>query len=209
MNDPYIHIEENLLSKELCRDIIEIFDKEEFLRDARTMGGVNKNILSGQSCHSSNLYNIPNWKNIECFVLKETVNALDRYMSKINKRFINYTTFNELENNGFSMNKYSVDIGGKYEYHVDRLVEKETELERMITFIWYLNDVQEGGETEFNRNLKVKPETGKLLMFPSTWTYPHSSLPVVSNNKYIIVGWFLLSLKKERAAMKKKNKALL
>ena len=204
MNDPYIHIEENLLSEELCRDIIEIFDKEEFLRDARTMGGVNKNILLAKSSHSSHLYNNPNWKSIECFVLKETTKALERYISKLNKRIINYTTFDEFENNGFIMNKYSVDISGRYSYHVDRFVDAETDLERTITFIWYLNDVQEGGETELNGNLKVKPETGKLLMFPSTWTYPHSSLPVVSNNKYIIVGWFLISLKKERATMKKK-----
>lgn len=203
MNDTYIHIEEKLLSKEICVDIIEIFDKEEKLGDARTIGGVKKDVLLAQSCHSSNLYDNPKWKNIECFVLKETTKALDRYISKLNKRIVNYTTFSEVERNGFNMNKYSVDTSGRYSYHTDRFVEPETDLERVITFIWYLNDVLEGGETEFNGNIKVKPETGKLLMFPSTWTYPHSSLPVVSNNKYIIVGWFSISLKKERDTIKK------
>ena len=66
--------------------------------------------------------------------------------------------------------------------------------ERYITFIWYLNDVSEGGETEMKGNIRIKPEAGKLLLFPSTWTYPHCSRPTISNDKYAIVGWILRSI---------------
>jgi hypothetical protein len=56
--------------------------------------------------------------------------------------------------------------------------------------MWYLNDVEEGGETEFFGNYKIKPETGKFVLFPATWTYPHAALVPRSGDKYIITGWF-------------------
>jgi len=59
---------------------------------------------------------------------------------------------------------------------------------RIITYLWYLNDVEEGGETLFH-NFKIKPKTGSLLLFPATWTYKHSGAMPISNDKYIITGW--------------------
>jgi hypothetical protein len=59
---------------------------------------------------------------------------------------------------------------------------------RMLAFIWYLNDVHEGGETEFLKG-KVTPKRGSLLIFPCSWTYLHKGNVPVSNNKYIITGW--------------------
>jgi hypothetical protein len=54
--------------------------------------------------------------------------------------------------------------------------------------ILLLNDVNEGGETYFIDG-KVKPTTGKLLLFPATWTYLHKGDIPRSNSKYIITGW--------------------
>ena len=54
----------------------------------------------------------------------------------------------------------------------------------------YLNDVPEGGETEFPMyGLKIKPETGKTLIWPAEWTHAHKGAIVVKGNKYIITGW--------------------
>ena len=60
---------------------------------------------------------------------------------------------------------------------------------RIVTFLFYLNDVEEGGETFFY-NGKVKPEAGKLILFPATWTYNHKGNMPISNDKYIVTGWF-------------------
>jgi hypothetical protein len=61
---------------------------------------------------------------------------------------------------------------------------------RIITYLWYLNDVEEGGETDFpDINIKVKPETGKLVLFPATWDFPHCGKMPISSNKYIVTGW--------------------
>jgi hypothetical protein len=96
--------------------------------------------------------------------------------------------------NGCHINKYECKNEGKYDYHIDRYLTKGMGQERYITFIWYLNDVEEGGETEIKGNIRIKPETGKLLLFPSAWTYPHCSRKTISNDKYVIVGWLLRNI---------------
>jgi len=70
--------------------------------------------------------------------------------------------------------------------------------QRSWTFMIYLNDVEEGGETYFtNLNLKIKPKTGKAVIWynlntdglPDTNT-THAGLPVIKGKKYIITKWF-------------------
>jgi hypothetical protein len=56
---------------------------------------------------------------------------------------------------------------------------------------YYLNDVEEGGETAFDDKvseyyLKVKSKQGRIVMFPPMWMYPHKGLKPISNPKYII-----------------------
>jgi len=60
---------------------------------------------------------------------------------------------------------------------------------RMLTFLWYINDVEEGGETQFWKNVKIKPTVGKLVLFPASWTYPHKANIPISHDKYVITGW--------------------
>ena len=59
---------------------------------------------------------------------------------------------------------------------------------RILAFILYLNTVEEG-ETEFlDQHLKVKPEEGKLIIWPAYFTHTHKGLPP-KQDKYIITGW--------------------
>ena len=60
---------------------------------------------------------------------------------------------------------------------------------RMLTLIWYLNDVDEGGETEFVDGTIVKPKTGQVLIFPTSWYMAHRGRMPISNKKYIITSW--------------------
>ena len=63
---------------------------------------------------------------------------------------------------------------------------------RYLVFLWYLNDVAEGGETEFvDLGVKVKPAAGRLLVFPPYWMFQHAGRPPVSGDKYILSTYFL------------------
>jgi|SRR5579884_996906 hypothetical protein len=63
---------------------------------------------------------------------------------------------------------------------------------RYLVFLWYLNDVAEGGETEFpDLGLRIGARAGRLLMFPPYWMFQHAGLPPKSNDKYILSTYLL------------------
>jgi hypothetical protein len=69
--------------------------------------------------------------------------------------------------------------------HVD--VGDSISARRFLVFFVYLNDVAEGGETEFpTLDLQVSPKCGTILVFPSTWTFLHRGNVPISNDKYIL-----------------------
>jgi len=80
---------------------------------------------------------------------------------------------------------------GRYWFHTDESVDyiNGNLINRHLTYLYYLNDVQDGGETIF-MNCKVKPKKGRLIIFPSTWTYIHGGNTPISNDKYILTGWY-------------------
>ena len=63
---------------------------------------------------------------------------------------------------------------------------------RYLVLLWYLNDVEVGGETRFPQlDVKVQARAGRLLMFPPYWMYQHEGLPPQSGDKYIISTYLL------------------
>lgn len=81
------------------------------------------------------------------------------------------------------------DIGeGFHRWHFDSATMETSR--RLLVFIVYLNDVEEGGETEFIYYPKrIKPTKGTLVIFPAAFTHTHRGNPPISNPKYIITGW--------------------
>ena len=62
--------------------------------------------------------------------------------------------------------------------------------DRVLAWILYLNDVEEGGETEFlYQSLRVKPKAGTFILFPAHFTHTHRGNPPLSGVKYIVNGW--------------------
>ena len=90
------------------------------------------------------------------------------------------------------MKRYLNNDYDRFDPHVD-VLNHET-AKGFLSFFIYLNDVEEGGETEF-LNIKkpgtyipfqVKPKRGRLLMFPPTWQYYHAGLKPMSGKKYLL-----------------------
>jgi prolyl 4-hydroxylase len=98
---------------------------------------------------------------------------------------------------------------GYFYHHYDACRDSEEICERMnlghgprfITFIIYLNDGYEGGDTDFpNQNIKIKPEKGKGVLFYNTDKNGnilekslHAGLPVSRGNKWIANKWIHLN----------------
>jgi hypothetical protein len=61
---------------------------------------------------------------------------------------------------------------------------------RLALAILYLNDVDDGGETEFlYQGLRVKPTQGTLIICPSGFTHTHRGNPPLTGEKYIMNTW--------------------
>jgi len=77
----------------------------------------------------------------------------------------------------------------RFQVHFDSVHEASN---RYLVLLWYLNDVAEGGETEFpDLGLRVAARAGRLLVFPPYWMYQHAGLPPISGNKYILSTYLL------------------
>jgi hypothetical protein len=61
---------------------------------------------------------------------------------------------------------------------------------RLLAFSLYLNDVAEGGETEFlYQRVRFKPVMGQMLIWPAYFTHAHRGNQPLSGEKYIVTGW--------------------
>jgi hypothetical protein len=98
-----------------------------------------------------------------------------------------------LKNSGrhanYSFKVQKTKIGGGYHvWHYES--GDRASCTRLLTWMIYLNDVQEGGETEFlYQHMRVKPEQGTLVIWPAAFTHTHRGNPPLSNEKYIVTGW--------------------
>ena len=59
-----------------------------------------------------------------------------------------------------------------------------------LAFMVYLNDVDEGGETEFlYQSKRIAPKFNRFVCWPAGWTHIHRGNPPLSNEKYVVTGW--------------------
>ena len=61
---------------------------------------------------------------------------------------------------------------------------------RVLAILFYLNDVEEGGETEFlYHSRRIKAKKNRLVLFPSAYTHTHRGNPPLSGEKYAVASW--------------------
>lgn len=77
---------------------------------------------------------------------------------------------------------------GYHVWHAENL--DRSVISRLTAFMVYLNDVDEGGETEFLfESLRVKPTKGTLVIWPAGYTHTHRGNPPLSGVKYVLTSW--------------------
>lgn len=76
-------------------------------------------------------------------------------------------------------------------YHVWHAEDMNAMVSKRVgVYIVYLNDVEEGGETEFlYLNKRIAPKKGRILVFPPNYPWAHRGNPPLSGAKYIMTGW--------------------
>ena len=116
---------------------------------------------------------------------------VDRFWDTAYKEYADkYSIISNFPYHAIFFNKIQkTEIGEGYNvWHCEN--SSRLECVRMLTYILYLNDVGDGGETEFlYYPLRIKPKKGKLILFPGSFTHTHRGNPPLTNEKYVITGW--------------------
>ena len=185
----------------LCDEIIYKYEQNtDFHYQGVTHGGIQRNIKNTRDFIIPKCLNeTDEWYKIEKFLYKELQKNFEKYKKLLNNND-NYKPQNNSNNlykmldaeqhiENFMIQKYNKEIG-KYSYHHDFHNDFTNKKHRTVTYLWYLNDVVEGGETEFWGTHKITPQKGKLIFFPACWCFPHRGMVPISSDKYIITGWF-------------------
>ena len=188
----FIWEKKNCLSEKFCKDLIDKFENDERKVLGKTDLGLISDLKKSTDLYISQLDEWAEEDKIFFDILSEQYQNYLNFLSKINQKFSEYFNFGNVSDTGYQIQK---TIPGEfYDWHVDSSASlgynylKERGV-RVATFIWYLNDIEYDGETEFIDGTKIKPETGKMLIFPSTITYLHRGVSPKCETKYICTGW--------------------
>lgn len=224
VTNDFIRIIDNALPNDLCDQIIEIFNASPNVKQGQTGGGVDvkkKNSMDVSiqrheefkpifdSVNQVTSTHLLNYFKDFFFALIGPI-ALTMHDPKTNLptplTADNFDTLGlpklpELVNYLFRLGeinaqKYTKNQGGYPYWHSEIYPQpNSTEaLQRNLLFMFYLNDVEEGGETEFYyQKKKISPSKGRMVIAPAGFTHTHRGNKPKSNDKYILTSWVLFN----------------
>jgi len=173
----------------ICDQIIAYYEKN---KDKQIQGSTGYGAISLEAKNRSDISIAPkelNLKGNEIF--KKYFENLFEFHKDYNKQWPFLASIaSKLEIGKFNIGKY---IKGQHfqKIHTERSCLGS--LHRLLAFMTYLNDVEEGGSTYFSHyNLDIKPKKGLTIIWPAEWTHAHKGNMVNSGSKYIITGWLTL-----------------
>jgi len=184
----FIGIYENAFTPEECEDAIKLFEL------CHKTGYTYSRLGDGDS--------VLNRKDDTAVSISPFI-ELDwdlEFISSFHKRFYDYIyplynlQYPILQNLQKHKSKYikiqkTCPTQGYHVWHCEHTATLESR-NRILSWILYLNDVDEGGETEFlYQSLRFKPKVGTFILFPAYFTHPHRGNPPLNGAKYIATGW--------------------
>lgn len=92
-----------------------------------------------------------------------------------------------------NIQKYAAGTGGYPHWHCEISPDENFEgLHRLLLWMYYLNDVETGGETDFYfQQRSIRPKKGTVVIAPAGFTHTHRGNVPISGDKYIITSWLL------------------
>ncbi|ABA47147.1 2OG-Fe(II) oxygenase superfamily [Synechococcus phage syn9] len=175
----YIRIWDDVISEDLCKEIIEKFE-----RDPARHNKVNREQrpqFIDYNISDRYEYKDPDWVQIQLDIQEVFIDYAEKYIDALDvgPDFPARYCFEQ-----YRIKKYSLATDC-YKDHVD--VQDYNSARRFLVGFIYLNTPYQGGETRFPKlDLDIKPVTGRMLMFPANWMYRHSGQPVVGSPKYLL-----------------------
>jgi hypothetical protein len=164
----------------ICDELIEIYKNSKDKQDG--LCGVD-NRIDKSIKDSIDIGFLPNE------IPRNYLNALDqcahKYLEKYSEARLGFDIYE------YTKLQYYPPGGGFKVWHMERGSLDWPMVTRHLVFMTYLNDVTDGGGTEFlYQNTKTTAEKGLTLIWPAEWTHTHRGEVSPTQEKYIITGWF-------------------
>lgn len=182
----HIGIFENAVPKETCDKLIELFELTSSMGYTRDRG-FSKTTIEDEQLFVTYDYQDDIIFTIENHNFKDAMNSVfdcyEEYM-------VEYPVLKEVQEHTFFQGKIqkTKKTQGFHNWHFEN--GRRGVINRMVVYMIYLNDVEEGGETEFlYQSKRIKPKAGTVVLFPAAYTHTHRGNPPLSGDKYIVTGW--------------------
>lgn len=223
MND-FIEVYDNALSPTLCQQLIRAFEKSPHKQPGRTGGGVDASkkvstdlYLNEHAEYQSLLQQITQitahyahqyfQKYHFALIAPVGFTTLDPASGQpVAVRHENFQQFSPEQTFDFMKTLYRLGpiqaqkyqaAKGNYNYwhcEVYPQLPNNEPLHRTLLFMFYLNDVAEGGHTEFFYQQKaIQPQAGRMVIAPAYFTHTHRGNMPISGDKYILTSWILFN----------------
>jgi hypothetical protein len=122
------------------------------------------------------------WRDVDNNLFRSLAMALTEFK----ELYPYFSDMARFKDSGYNLQRYKE--GEYYHWHVDS--DNKILADRQLVALWYLNDVEEGGETDFIfQGASITPQKGTLMLFPPFWTHEHRAGVVKKGVKYIATTW--------------------
>lgn len=170
----FIWYEPEFIDLAFCDEIVK--HSEEFATFEK--GGITNARLFDDTVRNVHMTGVGQWPEIDGKLYKIFGRAMQTYVSK-------HADLAVKGDEGYTLLRYGP--GQHYSEHVDNCTDRP----RQVTAILGLNSEYTGGEFRFwGGSWEKTIEKGALLMFPSSFQYPHGVQPVREGTRYSIITWF-------------------
>lgn len=186
LEDNFIAVYDDVLSPDLCKGFIDIYNNAEklgFTYDRQYSGNKKTDIEDTATKIPSYPLEHIDSENVLMF---NTI-FWDRCYQEYAKKF---SILNEIGNHhSFGIKIQKIEPSqGYHMWHCEQGCLNNSR--RIIGWLAYLNDIENGGETEFlYQSKRIQAKQGRVVLFPASFTHTHRGNPPLSDTKYIITGW--------------------
>ena len=201
--DHIVHLSE-ALDRRSCQSLIDIFESLSEYHEDGTIGGIRRVEYDAKKCtemmfvfyddfkiHPMPLSDDVRWEDkrikVPIYIQNDFIDCLVNGFRKYTQEypFLDYLPKSNVYE-GFKIQKYNPDEC----YSRLHCESGGCDLTRVLAWMIYLNDVTDGGETEFpSQDKKFQPRCGDFLIWPAHFTHPHRGIVSKTQVKYIVTGW--------------------
>lgn len=181
----FIYEKRDALPPEACEEMIRRFEAH---ADEQYLGRIGQQAQEDTSIKKSTdlvVSGKEHWKDVDRALFYSLGMAIKEFRET-------FTYFKgPFKDMGYAIQR--TNPGEHYHWHIDGGSHEFSQ--RQLVAVWYLNDVPgPGGETEFLfQDVKIKPEQGKLILFPPFWTHEHRGVTLQQGVKYIATTWVVFA----------------